>query len=64
MAGAVMKCKACAKRMIVLLDQSGDLLTPHPYVFGCPWCGRLTRRSLEGVLLRVERADEDQSDDC
>ena len=64
MAAAVLKCKACEKRMVVLLDQSTDLLQPHPYVFGCPWCGRLTSMKLAGVMLRVERADEEQSDDC
>jgi transcription elongation factor Elf1 len=64
MAAAVLKCKACEQRMVVLLDQSTELLKPHPYVFACPWCGRLTRATLEGVMLRVERADEKHSDDC
>ena len=64
MPAAVVNCKACQKRMVVLLDNGTVPLRPHAHVFACPSCGRLKRRTLDGVLLRVVRADEDQSDDC
>ena len=56
MQATVLPCGHCGRTMAVLFEPSVPGAPEHPYVFGCPWCGRLVRRPLAGVLMRVVRA--------
>lgn len=55
------------RRMLALSEVEGilvepsDKLDPHPYVVGCPWCGRAARRSMEGLLMKVLRASVEKA---
>jgi hypothetical protein len=62
MHASVVTCSHCRKLMAVLLETS-DVAAPHPYVFACPWCGRLVRQPMSGVLMRVLRASSANADD-